>query len=67
MTHAPVIISAKSDLDIDVFPNPSSEHFNLNFYGMYIGRITLTIFDVAGREIMNQSFSKQDLILNQEY
>jgi hypothetical protein len=65
-SYAPVVVRAKSNLDIDVFPNPSSEHFNLNFYGIYIGPISLTIFDVAGREIMNQIFSKQDIILTED-
>ena len=56
---------------ITVYPNPNNGEFSLKFQSSLDGEIELTIFDVTGRVVLSNSFSKtgsefiKDINLNQ--
>lgn len=52
--------------DITVFPNPSSESTNLIINNAYKGKLTVTIKDFLGRDILSRNFIKSDLLFRYE-
>ncbi len=51
--------TAAANNRLSVYPNPNDGAFTLNFTAAEAGEATVVIFDIAGRQVLNRTFSAQ--------
>jgi len=49
---------------INVYPNPNTGHFTFHYSAEYIGKATIKIYDLAGREIKTEEVNKTEQEFN---
>ena len=54
------VIDPVLDKSIDVFPNPTTDHINLAIQFDLTGTLELSLFDAAGRSVIQQSYIKSE-------
>lgn len=54
----------ESDLDIDIYPNPSSDLVNIRLEGL---DVKVSLFDLNGKRLIEQSFNSETSISLHEY
>tara|TARA_B100000427_G_C15383617_1_gene540052 strand:+ start:156 stop:650 length:495 start_codon:yes stop_codon:yes gene_type:complete len=55
-----MMVSSKySDLSVEVFPNPTIDKITLTFSKIFVGKISLSIYDQMGRLVLESDYESQ--------
>ena len=63
--HSYVINEINSNLEVDISPIPVLKYFNVNFKGLYNGKIVLSVFNIMGQILNEKEFWKENIESNQ--
>ena len=54
-----MLSSKSSDLSVEVFPNPTINKITLTFNKIFVGKISLSIYDQMGRLVLESDYESQ--------
>jgi hypothetical protein len=61
----PVSRVISADLDVNISPNPVARYFTTKLYGLYNGKINLSVIDIMGRTVLEKEFWKEGIVSDQ--
>jgi hypothetical protein len=51
--------------DLSIYPNPANNLLTIKYQSIYSGNVKVCVYDIAGREVKSQAFSKNQIVFQQ--